>query len=188
MQPHRFAGLVLAWTLGSAPMAAPAAEPAPQEGPGWTGLTHPQDVIDARQQLMMEIERIMKPIDLLSTGAQADPEVLRSTARTIGKMLLAVPQLFPPTTNLYDPKVETPVTIAMPAIWTSFPAFYQMAKASVAAADEMATLQDAKALPAAAAKLRATCDACHAPYLRPYVAEGVSSEDLNFDFDSVLKK
>ena len=39
-------------------------------------------------------------------------------------MLLAVPLLFPPTTNLYDPKAETPTTIALPAIWQSFPAFY----------------------------------------------------------------
>lgn len=186
MTIQRFASLALALTLGAS-TATLAADPAPKDGPGWTGLTNPEDVIDARQQLMMEIERIMKPIDLLSTGEQADPEMLRSTARTIGKMLLAVPQLFPPTTNLYDPKAETPATIAMPAIWESFPAFYQMAKASAAAAEAMAEVKNAKDLPAAGAKLRATCDACHAPYLRPYVAEGVSSEDVNFDFDSVLK-
>lgn len=160
----------------------------PATGPGWTGLTSPQEVIDAREALMIEIERLMKPIDLLTTGERAPPDQLRSAATTIAKMLLAVPHLFPPTTNLYDADVETPVTIALPAIWTSFPAFEQMAKASAAAAEAMAATQDPQGLEAAGLKLRATCDACHAPYLRAYVAEGVSSDDVNFDFDSVLPK
>lgn len=167
--------------------AALADDTAPADGPGWTGLTNPEEVIDAREQLMMEIEQLMKPIDLLAAGERAPPEELRAAARTISKMLLVVPHLFPPSTNLYDPKAETPATIAMPAIWQSFPAFYQMAKASATAAEAFAATKDPSALAAAGLKLRATCDACHAPYLRPYVAEGVSNDDLNFDFDSVLR-
>jgi cytochrome c556 len=175
--------LVLAGTVG-----AFADDAAPAEGPGWTALTDPQAVIAARAALMLEIERLMKPIDLLATGERAPPDDLRSAATTIAKMLLAAPHLFPPPTNLYDAEAETPVTIAMPAIWTSFPAFEQMAKDSAAAAEAMAATQDPNDLEAAGSKLRATCDACHAPYLRPYVAEGVSNEDVNFDFDSVLPK
>jgi cytochrome c556 len=175
--------LALAGTTG-----AFADDAAPAQGPGWTGLTKPQEVIDARAALMIEIERLMKPIDLLTTGERTPPDELRSAASTIAKMLLVVPHLFPPTTNLYDAKAETPATIAMPAIWTSFPAFEQMAKASAAAAEAMAATQDPNGLEAAGLKLRATCDACHAPYLRTYVAEGVSSDDVNFDFDSVLPK
>jgi cytochrome c556 len=187
MPRNHVAGLALALALG-ATTGASADDAAPANGPGWTGLTNPQAVIDARVALMVEIERLMKPIDLLTTGERAPPDELRSAATTIAKMLLAVPHLFPPTTNLYDAKAETPATIAMPAIWTSFPAFEQMAKASAAAAEAIAATQDEKGLEAAGLKLRATCDACHAPYLRTYVAEGVSSDDVNFDFDSVLKK
>jgi hypothetical protein len=36
--------------------------------------------------------------------------------------------------------------------------------------------------------LRATCDACHAGFLRPYVPAKVEQSDLNIDFDSALKK
>jgi cytochrome c556 len=182
-----FAGLAgLLVLVGAGGVFADDAPPA--TGPGWTGVTNPQEVIDAREALMIEIERLMKPIDLLTTGERTPPEELRSAATTIAKMLLAVQHLFPPTTNLYDAKAETPVTIALPAIWTSFPAFEQMAKASAAAAEAMAATQDPQGLEAAGLKLRATCDACHAPYLRAYVAEGVSSDDVNFDFDSVLPK
>lgn len=177
--------LATAALLGT--VVAFADEPAPAEGPGWTGLTDPAAVIEARQQLMLEIERLMKPIDLLAAGERAPPEELRTAARTISKMLLTVPHLFPPTTNLYDANAEMPATIAMPAIWQSFPAFYRMAEVSATAADAMAAAKDEQALVAAGRQLRATCDTCHAPYLRPYVAEGVSDDDLNFDFDSVLK-
>jgi cytochrome c556 len=187
MSGNRIAGFILTFVLAGT-SGAFADDAAPAKGPGWTGLTQPQEVIDAREALMIEIERLMKPIDLLTTGESTPPDELRSAATTIAKMLLAVPHLFPPTTNLYDANAETPVTIAMPAIWTSFPAFEQMANASAAAAEAMAATQDPQALAAAGLKLRATCDACHAPYLRTYVAEGVSSDDVNFDFDSVLPK
>jgi hypothetical protein len=43
-------------------------------------------------------------------------------------------------------------------------------------------------LKAGALALRATCDACHAGFLRPYVPAKVEQSDLNFDFDSALKK
>jgi hypothetical protein len=34
--------------------------------------------------------------------------------------------------------------------------------------------------------LRASCDACHALFLRPYHESKVTEADINFDFDSVL--
>jgi cytochrome c556 len=165
---------------------ASADGPAPDDGPGWTGVTNPQDVIFARQELMIEIENLMQPIDSITVGEPADPAELRSTAHTIAHMLLALPHLFPPTTNLYDPAAETPQTIALPAIWQSFPTFYQLAEAAAAAADAMAETADDAALPAASRNLRAACDACHVPFLRPYVAAKVEQSDLDFDFDSVL--
>ena len=40
-----------------------AADAAPGDGPGWTGITNPKDVINAREELMEEIEHVMQPID-----------------------------------------------------------------------------------------------------------------------------
>ncbi len=52
--------------------------------------------------------------------------------------------------------------------------------------DPAAVIRDFTA--AGALALRVTCDACHAAYLRPYVPSTVKQDDVNFDFDSVLKK
>jgi cytochrome c556 len=161
---------------------------APTDGPGWTGVTNPKDVIAAREGLMVEIERIMRPIDSFTIGEPADPDDLRSTAATVSQMLLAVPHLFPPTTNVYDPDAETPETIALPAIWKDFSTFYALAAASSAAATQLASMTDVESLKAGGKALRASCDACHTLFLRPYVPEPVNSDDLNFDFDSVLPK
>ena len=50
--------------------------PAALEGPGWTGLTEPAEVIEARRLLMVEAERLMKPIDEFSIGSPGDPAAL----------------------------------------------------------------------------------------------------------------
>jgi len=163
-----------------------AADPPSPAGAGWTGTTNPKDVIAARQQLMMEMERLMQPIDSFTIGEPAAVGDLTSAATTISKMLLVVPHLFPPTTNLYDPKAETPVTIALPAIWQSFPAFYAFATAASESAASMASKIKTDDLKAAALSLRGTCDACHTPYLRAYVPETASPADEQFDFDSVF--
>jgi cytochrome c556 len=163
-----------------------AADPPSPAGAGWTGTTNPKDVIAARQQLMMEMERLMQPIDSFTIGEPAEVGDLTSAATTISKMLLVVPHLFPPTTNLYDPKAETPVTIALPAIWQSFPAFYAFATAASESAASMASKTKTDDLKAAALSLRGTCDACHTPYLRAYVPETASPADEQFDFDSVF--
>jgi cytochrome c556 len=163
-----------------------AADPPSPAGAGWTGTTNPKDVIAARQQLMMEMERLMQPIDSFTIGEPAAVGDLTSAATTISKMLLVVPHLFPPTTNLYDPKAETPVTIALPAIWQSFPAFYAFATAASESAASMASKTKTDDLKAAALSLRGTCDACHTPYLRAYVPETASPADEQFDFDSVF--
>jgi cytochrome c556 len=163
-----------------------AADPDPDK-PGWTGLSNPRDEIAARQGLMAEMERLMEPIDSYTIGQAAEPESLRSAAQTISRILAALPHLFPPTTNLYDPKAEEPVTIALPAIWDSFPAFYAFAEAASNNAAAMAGKSTPDELRDAAASLRAACDACHAPFLRPYVPETVDEGDTSFDFNSVFE-
>lgn len=136
---------------------------------------------------MSELERLMQPIDSFTAGESVDVEVLRSNATTISSLLAVLPHLFPPTTNLYDATAEEPVTIALPAIWQSFPAFYAFADSAAQNAASMAEKRTPDELTAAAASLRASCDACHTPYLRAYVPDTVNDSDKDFDFDSVLK-
>ena len=78
-----------------------AASPAPGADPSWTGITEPEELIEARRALMDRAEDLMKPIDSFTVGEPADPKELRANAETIGAMLHAVPHLFPPTTNRF---------------------------------------------------------------------------------------
>ena len=165
-----------------------AADAAPGSGPGWTGLTNTRDVIAARQELMEHIEILMEPIDTIQVEDVKDAETLHAAAETIGAMLLAVPHLFPPTTNLYDPKAEMPATLALPGIWKDFGSFYKLAAAAASAADKMAEAQGKEPLRTASRALRASCDACHVLYLRPYAPPKVLDSDRNFDFESALRK
>jgi cytochrome c556 len=166
-----------------------SAEAGPGDGPGWTGITNAKDVIAARGELMEEIEHLMEPIDTFAVVDTDNLDGLRLNANTVHVMLLALPHLFPPTTNLYDPKAETPATLALPAIWKNFDDFYRLAGAASKAAETMADAPATKPqLRAEGLALRASCDACHALYLRPYHESKVTDADVNFDFDSVLKK
>jgi cytochrome c556 len=168
--------------------AAVAAEASPGRGPGWTGITNPKDVITARQELMEHIEILMEPIDTLQVRDGGDPDRLHAAAETISAMLLALPHLFPPTTNLYDPKVEMPRTLALPSIWKEFGAFYRLAALASGAAEEMAMANGRDQLRAASLRLRASCDACHAVYLRKYEPPKTRESDYQFNFDSALRR
>jgi cytochrome c556 len=160
----------------------------PSDGPGWTGVTKPNEVIAARGELMEELEHLMQPIDTFEVVDTDKLNELRLAANTVHVMLLAVPHLFPPTTNLYDPKAEAPATLALPAIWKDFDTFYRLAGAASKAAETMADTPAGKEqLRAEGLALRASCDACHALFLRQAQLSKVSEADLNFDFDSVLK-
>jgi cytochrome c556 len=174
--------------VAAAAVAGFAVAEEPADGPAWTGRAYPQDVIAARQELMTQIEQLMRPIDTFASGESGDAAPLRAAASSVAAMLAAVPHLFPPTTNLYDPAAEMPVTLALPAVWTDFRTFYELAAASHGAATRLAAATEPAGLRGAAQGLRASCDACHALYLRPYVPSGVSSEDLEFDFESVLPR
>jgi cytochrome c556 len=177
--------LVTAGALGGLALGADA----PQgQGPGWTGITNPKDVITARQELMEHIELLMEPIDTIQVKDVTNPDGLRTAAATIESMLLAVPHLFPPTTNRYDPKVEEPETLALPGIWRDFGSFYKLAAAAASAAEKMSETEGKEQLRSASLALRASCDACHTLYLRPYVPPKVLDSDRNFDFESALRK
>jgi cytochrome c556 len=170
-------------TTVQSPAGAPAADPS------WTGLTRPHDLIVARQELMAHIEELMEPIDLLAVDKQVPTEELQQHAEVIGAMLAALPHLFPPTTNLYDPTSppEKLATLALPAIWQNFDNFYKLAGEASAAAEVMAKAEGKEAQRDAGAKLRAACDACHAGHELPFHPSNPLPSDYEFDFDSVLK-
>lgn len=157
----------------------------PDAEPGWTGATHAEDIVAARRALMLELERLMRPLDAHAAGEPRDADALRESAGTISTMLLAVPHLFPPPTNIYDPSAETPRTLAMPEIWQEFGTFYSLSEAAAHAAADTLT-SDATGLAPAAERLRDACDGCHDRFMRTYVPPSASDEDLGFDFESVL--
>lgn len=163
-----------------------AANPAPTGGPGWTGITHPEDVIAARQELMEHAELLMEPIDTITVEEVTNTDQLRTNAEAIAAMLAALPHLFPPTTNLFDPRVQEPKTLALPAIWKNFDSFYKLAAAASSAAEAMSETHGKEQLRAASLRLRASCEACHTLFLRPYKAPEVQASDYEFDFESVL--
>ena len=176
---------------GPAPPAEPAALPGPPAaaaltGAGWTGLTEADEIIEARRLLMVEAERLMKPIDELAIGEPADAAAVRSNAVTLEPILLALPHLFPPTTNLFDPAALDPPTVALPAIWQRFAAFQTFAESAEGAAAALAAADDGEPLRAASARLRGACDTCHAAFMKPYRPPVVTDEDRNFDFESAL--
>jgi cytochrome c556 len=174
-------GLLLAATTN-----APGNGTTPQAAPGWTGLSKPNEVIHARAELMEHMEELMRPIDTITVQPVRDRELLRFNAEVLGAMLGAVPHLFPPTTNLYDPKAITPETLALPAIWRNFDCFYSLAEAARRAAEEFAASKGDAALRNASLKLRASCDACHALYLRKYMPPQAQPSDYLFDFSSAF--
>jgi cytochrome c556 len=177
-----------------APPAAPpspAAPPPPSPGApnaeaGWTGLIVPDEIIEARRVLMIDSQRLMQPVDGVIAGDPADPEVLRANAASLEAFMLALPHLFPPTTNVFDPNELDPPTLALPAIWQRFPAFMTFAGSAERAAAALRDANDEQALRAASERLRSTCDVCHSSFMRPYTPPVVTDEDLSFDFDSVL--
>jgi cytochrome c556 len=160
----------------------------PGQGQGWTGVTRPKDVIVARQELMEHIEELMEPIDTIQVKDTDDLDTLRHNGEVISAMLLALPHLFPPTTNLYDPKAEEPKTLALPPIWKNFDNFYTLATAASKAAEDLSQTEGEAAMKTASLRLRASCDACHSAFLRPYVPPKVLDSDRNFDFESALRK
>jgi cytochrome c556 len=165
---------------------SPASAPAPGTDPSWTGVTEPEELIEARRALMDRAEDLMKPIDSFTVGEPADPNLMRANAETIGAMLHAVPHLFPPTTNRFDPDAHDPPTLALPAIWQRFAAFETFAENAQRMAAALETSEDGEPLRAASVQLRAACDACHAGFMKPYTPPVITDEDRNFDFDSVL--
>lgn len=185
MHPNRLLPLVLMLSA-CGNRTEPAIEADPMLQAGWTGRTQPREIIRARFEMMSRIETLMLPIDAIQIEPVKDPEQLRTNARVISAMLLAMPHLFPPTTNLYKPEGPEYPTLALPAIWKNFDTFNKLALAASRTAAEMGETADTMALQAAGAKLQASCDACHALFVRRYVPQKPQASDYEFDFDAAI--
>ncbi len=164
-----------------------AAVSEPEFEVGLTGKTHPEAVIEARQEIMAHMEALLKPIDTMQTGAVGDPVRIQENAAVIGTMLHAVPHLFAPTTNRYQAGNPLTPTTALPAIWEKFDLFYTLSERSITAAESLAQEQGGPgALKDGGARLRATCDNCHSLFVRKYTPPVFLPSDAEFDFDSAL--
>jgi cytochrome c556 len=181
------AGLSLA-TAGCGQAPVPSQAPEAIEAREVLTATDPMEIIEARRVLMREAGRQMEPIDQYTLGTPADPAALKSAAQTIEALLLALPHLFPPSTNRFDATTREPPTITLPAVWENFAAFQEMGVASEAAAARLMAAEGEEPLRDAARELRAACDACHVAFTKPYVPPTVTDEDRNFDFEQFLPK
>jgi cytochrome c556 len=182
-----FAGLAglavfLLGTLGSA-TAQPSAAAA---GTSSTATSRPTDAIAARKALMKEAGLVMIPVDAFAAAEAGDTQPdtdLQRAAQSIERLLLAFPQLFPSTTNLYDEATDPPPTAALPRVWENFAQFDAANEAAIRAAQALAAATGAAEQRAAAAALRASCDGCHAAYVQAYAPPTVTDADRQVDFD-----
>jgi cytochrome c556 len=187
MKPIRLlpAALLLA-ACGAA--REPTVSTVPATDPSWTGLTRPMDVIHARGEVMEHMELLMEAIDTIQVEPVRNVDQLHLQALAISAMLQAVPHLFPPTTNIYNPAGPEFPTLALPTIWQNFDTFYKLAMSASAAAEDFAETTGDEALRAASLKLRNSCDACHTLYLRKYVPKKPGPEDYGFDFEGAIAR
>jgi cytochrome c556 len=177
---------VSAWVVALGACSDPLDPSTTGASAGAESVAPPLSVIEARRALMADLQERMLPIDGLIGGSPAEAAELTASARAIEALLHAMPPLFPPTTNLYDASLPDPPTLALPTIWQSPAAFAAETSDAQAAAATLAAARDDASLRAAGVAMRAACDACHATFMKPYAPSQASSEDLEFDFESVL--
>jgi len=127
----------------------------------------PRDLIVARKTLMNTIGTNMYPIDEMLETGKIDLAAARINLESISAMLMAFPNLFAPSTNLWfanakrDPATDT---LADAAIWESRSFFYRDAMAASKYAFEASRAQNVADFRKAARDLRLTCDGCHSTY------------------------
>ena len=127
----------------------------------------PKDIIVARKVLMSTIGSNMYPIDEMLETGKIDLDAAHLNLESISAMLLAFPQLFPLSTNLWNPNVKRDPatdTLADAAIWESSSTFYGDAVAASKYAFAASRAQNVADFRKNARDLRLTCDGCHSTY------------------------
>jgi cytochrome c556 len=127
-----------------------------------------KDTIFARKIMMGAIDMNMDEIEtMLLPEGKLNLADGTEHADTISIMLMAIPHLFPASTNQWKPNVERDPatdTYASPDLWTNFADFYQRASDASKTALEAARARRPEDFRARIGELRAQCNACHALY------------------------
>jgi cytochrome c556 len=129
-----------------------------------------KDAIVARKTTMDTLSDKMDVIEMvIASGKKIDLDEGHANGDVISVLLMAFPHLFPPSTNEWKPNVDRDPatdTYAAPEIWSKFADFYMQATAASKAAFDASRANDEGAFKASVAQLRASCNACHAAYLK----------------------
>ena len=132
------------------------------------GVPPPKDTIFARKITMGAIDMNMDEIEtMLAPEGKLNLADGTEHADTISIMLMAIPHLFPASTNQWKPNVDRDPatdTYAAPALWTNFADFYQRAAEASKTALDAARARRPDEFRARIGDLRAQCNACHALY------------------------
>jgi cytochrome c556 len=128
-----------------------------------------KDVIFARKTVMSTVSDNFDQIEGMISTNKIDLADAHEHADTISVLFMAYPHLFPPASNQWKPNVDRDPgtdTYASPEVWTKFSDFYQRAAHASKTAYDMSRADKVDELKAGATELRATCNACHAAYLK----------------------
>lgn len=138
-------------------------------GLGSLALAQPHDpaeAVIARQGLMYQLDADMAALEIALGEGTLDPADAAARGASMAAMLRAFPFLFPPESNFLADPASTVTTSADPRIWAEPTAFAMAAANAVAAAEALSAAAGIAAATPAIPALRATCEACHATYLR----------------------
>jgi cytochrome c556 len=132
------------------------------------GVAPPKDTIFARKIMMGAIDMNMDEIEtMLAPEGKLNLADGTEHADTISIMLMAIPHMFPASTNQWKPNVERDPatdTYAAPELWTNFGDFYKRAADASKTALDATRATNADDFRARIRELRAQCNACHAAY------------------------
>lgn len=151
--------LLFAGLLGVSPMASAQDQ----------GAAIAKDAIFARKTVMSTLSDNFDQIEAMISTNKIDLADAHEHADTVSVLLMAYPHLFPPASNQWKPNVDRDPgtdTYASPDVWSKFSDFYQRAAHASKTAYDMSRADKADDLKAGAKELRATCNACHAAYLK----------------------
>ena len=128
-----------------------------------------KDLIFARKIAMDTIGHNMDEIDTMLQTGKIDLTEGREHADTISVLLMSFPHLFPQASNQWkqdaarDPGRDT---FASPDLWSQFASFYKLAGVASKLAFDTSRARDEVTFRTAGTQLRATCDSCHAAFLK----------------------
>src|SRR5262249_30620375 len=128
-----------------------------------------KDVIFARKTLMNSISDNMDQIEMMISAGKLDLPQAHEHGDKESGVFLAVPPLFPATSNQWKPNADRDPgtdTFASPDLWAKFSDFYQRVAAASKTAFNMSNADKEDEFKSLAKELRTACNSCHAAYLK----------------------